>query len=76
MRQDGLVCPIEGSLEKPGLEDTLRILLDAVPLAAPGWERSVLSNSSGQGSRCESDGSKAPAARFVPCEGKGIILLR
>eukprot|EP00435_Cladocopium_sp_Y103_P057626 s408_g19.t3 len=32
--KDGLVCPIEGSLEKPGLEDTVRILLDAVPLAA------------------------------------------
>eukprot|EP00435_Cladocopium_sp_Y103_P057677 s408_g19.t8 len=27
--KDGLVCPIEGSLEKPGLEDTVRILLDA-----------------------------------------------
>lgn len=32
--KDGLVCPIEGSLEKPGLEDTLRILLDAVPLTS------------------------------------------
>ncbi|CAL1146806.1 unnamed protein product [Cladocopium goreaui] len=43
--KDGLVCPIEGSLEKPGLEDTLRILLDAaadVNLMGPRQRQTAL----------------------------------